>query len=104
MPFSQAKAICQSNGAILPEPRTEAMRTLMRQSPDFPDYFWLGLTDIANDGQYVWESDNSIASDIDWEDRYPLEKESYDCVIRGPSGWFNEMCSWTSSIVCQKRE
>ena len=104
MNFSDAKAFCQSKGAILPEPRTQAMRTLMRQSEDFPEFFYLGLTDIANEGQFVWETDNSPVSDFDWEEGYPKGREYYDCVKSGTTGWRDRKCSVYYSIVCQKRE
>ena len=80
------------------------MRTLMRQSDDFPLFYWLGLTDIANEGQYVWESDNSIASDIDWAEGFPLARDGEDCVRRCSDGWCDRKCSAQLYIVCQMRE
>ena len=104
MTFSSAKKFCQSKGAILPEPRTESMRNLMRQSEDFPYYFWLGLTDIANEGQYVWESDNSTVSDFDWKEGFPLGGKDHNCVLRSSTGWRDLDCSRPCYIFCQKRE
>ena len=104
MTFSQAKSVCEDKGAFLPEPRTEAMRNLMRQSLDFPKLFYLGLTYIADKRQYVWATDNATVSNFDWKDGHPRGRKSDDCVRRGPDGWCDRSCLKGYYIVCQKRE
>ena len=100
----EAKAVCQEKGAFLPEPRTQAMRNLMRQARDFPSKFYLGLTDAGHKGQYVWVTDKSPVSDFDWKQGYPAGKYG-DCVLRmHRDGWRDVYCGLVYYIVCQKRK
>ena len=101
--FTEATAACHSMGAFLPEPRTEALQNVMK-SDFFPRYFWLGLTDVDNEGQFVWETDKTPVSWTNWKTNEPSGRTDYDCVrnVYQSTYWQDFKCVWTYPYVCQK--
>ena len=58
------KQICESNGAILPEPRDEQENSFLVDLNT--DMFLLGMTDQVSEGQWVWNSDGSPVTWYNW--------------------------------------
>ena len=69
------------------------------------------MTDQANEGTFVWESDKSQLSYENWYDKEPNQQGNEDCVhIRTNQncGWNDFKCSQTklggyaNTALCQK--
>ncbi|XP_070546619.1 uncharacterized protein [Ptychodera flava] len=65
--------------------------------------FWIGLSDIAEEGVYRWY-DDSIASYYHWVDGEPTNEPESDCVkldFGNDHKWNDEPCSDKYSYICQ---
>jgi len=69
---------------------------------------WVGLGDLANEGQFVWVDGSSLNPDIPtWG---PKEPDNVDADVVGPAhcvdmapldGWRDESCSDTHAFICE---
>lgn len=64
--------------------------------------YWIGLTDEAVEGTFVWD-DGSKLEYSGWNIGEPNDyRAAEDCVqIRKGGGWNDISCSYTSPFVCQ---
>ncbi|XP_063442715.1 perlucin-like protein [Mytilus trossulus] len=56
---------------------------LWTKRPTAQSYFWIGLTDIENEGNFTWNIDNTVASYTQWASGYGKLSETYDAVAWG---------------------
>lgn len=66
-------------------------------------YYWIGLTDIENEGNFTWNIDNTVASYTQWASGYGKVSETYDVVAWGwKDGWFDYPPSYKYGYICQR--
>ena len=67
---------------------------------------WIGLNDIANEGSFVYNSDQSSISWANWRDSQPNNVGGgQDCVAANRNGngkWDDDKCDDLKSFVCEK--
>ena len=94
--------------AYLPEPRSEGeyniLLNFVTNSVGYGYQFWLGATDSANEGTWVWQSDGEVMSFDNW-DPYETNTENKNCFYMYTSDGFWRYCNciWRQSIICQKK-
>jgi len=103
MNYDDAQQFCADNGGFLAEPRskkeTKIINNKIEKHADGTNY-WIGLTDRANEGTFVWGSDNAVATYTNWNGREPNNwGRKEDCAhIRT-----NKNNEWNDS-VCDRKE
>ena len=106
--YEQAVAYCSSIGGFLAEPRSQSDTTAILLL-DFMStgYFWIGLSDLKNEGEFRWESNTDAPSYSNWRSGEPNNfKGNEDCVAWcdcvGKRGWNDIMCGDKNFALCQK--
>ena len=86
MTWFEAKDHCQRKGAKLVEIDSEEENTALAEKINNRGYternmnFWIGLTDVDNEGVWKLASDNSIATYLNWGDGQPNNlRDNEDC-------------------------
>ncbi len=111
MTWDGARVTCQKAfGAKLAEPRNDyECKALMK--PALGSWFWLGMTDYAIEGRFVYASDNSLVypKSACW---YPEANQGYqrhirksqDCIwaYKKHAHWDDIRCNYRASFLCEK--
>ena len=86
--FVEATVDCQQLGGFLVEPRSDEISFAMKFNDFRPNPFFIGLKDNANNGDFLWQTDNSALSYVDWEEGQPNNwaGEQHCVQITGMSG------------------
>merc|ERR1711962_158530 len=108
-----ADKFCKQSGGMLAEPRSveesELIDGLMVDKS--ADVAWIGLTDLWDEGIFLWDSDYSEPYYTNWATNKPSGFDDHDCVNTwstknqwGYRGWFDDPCSGNlyPYAVCQK--
>ena len=69
--------------------------------------FWIGMSDLATQGTYAWDTSTSTFTYRFWATNEPSSKVGEDCVNidSGPDRfWRNSQCTDTKFPLCQKGE
>jgi len=110
--FYNADKFCKEHGGFLAEPRTPEETNLIELLVLPEEDYWIGLTDVAEEGTFVWVSDFSAPEYTNWGPGQPDdENNNEDCVLLwSKSGlqWNDDLCTLTSwdsigrHALCQK--
>lgn len=130
--WAGADRLCRKNGTQLVEPRSSAQMVELQAAvltalePSSFVSYWIGLSDRAREGSFVWSSDNSTASYSNWATSEPnnscgsaslylcwLQNGQcrYECmpgedcaeVKKDDGSWNDEACFNRRSFVCSER-
>jgi len=117
MDWFAAEQHCQYLGGYLPENVDSELEEILEEyillngGEDVID-FWLGATDISNEGHWIWIHSVTHVSEFFWVDGQPLCPDgTYACncmllrAIAGnesDSGWGDANCTQNHPVVCQK--
>ena len=116
--YEEAKALCQADGHELFMPKTrdmynEAVKAVLQgviehEVSEHVNYVWLDLTDLAEEGAYVWGDQEPVGWAI-WDKGQPenLNDVGIDCVSiftyeEYVNPWRVSRCSMLGSYLCQK--
>lgn len=113
--WHNGKALCESMGMTLAEPRTAAENNLLttgapssyiggrRQPYDTVTETW----DVSDPtyNTWVWDTDGALASPTHWSGGEPNNSGGYEpCMQMYTSGRWNDLgCNYSLQIVCQQR-
>ena len=106
--YDDARANCEAMGRKLPEPKSaEEDDEIVELAKSYNmDAFWIGVDDLAEEGVFKYESDESPVTYTDWQPGMP---DNYDnnehCVeISGLLNyrWNDQDCSAVLPSVCEK--
>ena len=110
MNFTQATEYCRSMDAILAEPKTEEEHGVIHdyaKSLDTVILIWLGATDSASEGTWVWQSDDEPLTYDKWADCCPRGDGRHCLVMSVPTGLFiDQLCSHSQDsydFLCQRK-
>ena len=106
--------ICDTHGGFLPEPRGEADNQFLNSLAT--DSFFLGMTDTADEGQWVWDSDGSPVTWTNWIFEEPNGGRGENCVMmfrqfmsdsngHRTDGWNDLPCQSNEnrgSLICER--
>ncbi|CAH1256308.1 VCAN [Branchiostoma lanceolatum] len=107
--YRDAKDLCASHGAHLALPKDREANWLMMQMLRYvgrPDV-WIGLTDVEEEGTFVWDDGEELGGFSDWKGDEPNNRAGgSDCVrmIWATKGktWTDQPCSKYYSVICEK--
>ena len=108
--YDDARANCEAMGRKLPEPKSaEEDDEIVELAKSYNmDAFWIGVDDLAEEGVFKYESDESPVTYTDWQPGMP---DNYDnnehCVQIYNYGnpeyhWNDQDCSAVLPSVCEK--
>ena len=102
-PFLDAEKLCQKFGGFVVEPRTQTLNDIVKSFVSSNVRTYIGLTDIDTEGNFVWQTDKSIANYTDWKQSEPNGQRRENCVIihRDTMGWHDVDCNRPLDYVCQ---
>ncbi|XP_062606562.1 perlucin-like protein [Saccostrea cucullata] len=104
--WTDADSVCQGFNSILAEPRTEAeSKFLINQAYSLGGAFWIGLTDIAEEGIWVYSSDQRNITIKDFAENEPNHGKAGNCLHLWPDfrgQWADNPCSGRSKFICEK--
>ena len=66
--------------------------------------YWLGITDLAIEGDYIYASDSSYLNSTYWHATEPTGKPSENCVVMRDTylgHWDDVQCSIEAGFVCE---
>ena len=64
--------------------------------------YWIGATYVAEDGTFIWTSDNSTVGFVNWYPGEPSNSNGEDCVaICRNEHWSDYRCNVKFPYICQ---
>ncbi|XP_022331274.2 C-type lectin domain family 17, member A-like [Crassostrea virginica] len=108
--WSDASTFCQSFGAKLAEPQTSADIAFLSgeiQAFGGPSDYWVGITDLMVENQFVYDSSITPIHGHNWGPNEPNGHRGENCVII--SGYFHGKyadvdCHSTRKFICERVE
>uniref|UniRef100_A0A8D0GVB6 C-type lectin domain family 3 member A n=1 Tax=Sphenodon punctatus TaxID=8508 RepID=A0A8D0GVB6_SPHPU len=105
--FHEANEDCIAKGGTLAIPRdndeTNALRDYGKQSlPGVVD-FWLGVTDMVNEGKFV-DVNGMVLNYFNWDRSQPKGGKRENCVLFSQSAqgkWVDEVCRTVKKYICE---
>lgn len=69
-----------------------------------PDTYWIGLTDVQEEGTYIWMTSRTMPEYTNWEDGEPNNFHmNENCVeIRMDGTWNDDVCHSYNRYICEK--
>ena len=114
MNYADAQLNCQNrfgnHGGKLFEPRRANTNQLVSAAAanflsGIYDDFWLGMNDLATQGQYVYASDGETILSGMWNDKQPSAANeqcvAYWEMAQYGGKWFDRPCDWLSFSICE---
>ena len=66
------------------------------------EYVWLGSSDVATEGSFVWLSNGDALTYTRWETGQPNNYRNQDCVVFNfKLDWNDAPCSNRRNYICQ---
>jgi len=112
--YDDANQYCKKQGARLFEPRSKTINKLVFDKS--VEVFrgvgetWIGINDIATEGEFVFTSSGEKVSVFIWSIGYIngvfTFKDRKDCVLFGYNSdhnekWYEKKCSWRNYFICE---
>merc|ERR1711884_322563 len=93
---------CWGQGAYLAEIKSKEEEDLVDPHLITGVGYWLGLSDYATEGRYVWDESHEVAQYINWAPGQPDSNGGdHDCIFKTyddpgwpAQGWYDGHCSW----------
>ncbi|XP_078578923.1 uncharacterized protein LOC144863535 [Branchiostoma floridae x Branchiostoma japonicum] len=107
--YAGARSACRAVGASLAMPKDQATNNfLFNQLTTYPtgsSFTWFGLTDLAQEGTFVWEDGTPLTGWSNWNPGNPDDHQSdEDCAhwyIPNGYKWNDRSCSISQYFVCE---
>ncbi|GAB6032981.1 Fc fragment of IgE, low affinity II, receptor for (CD23) [Chamberlinius hualienensis] len=98
---------CKSKGAELAHPSTKEKDTQLINyvNKNFPtiEYWWIGGSDLAEEGIWTWTHDNSRISFTNWLKGQPDNGGKHEhCLHYGKSSWNDWICDIQAQYICEQ--
>ncbi|XP_035696427.1 low affinity immunoglobulin epsilon Fc receptor-like [Branchiostoma floridae] len=105
--YADARSACQAAGGSLAMPKDQATNDFLRNQltryPSGSDA-WFGLTDLAQEGTWVWEDGTPLTGWSNWAPGEPNGGSAENCAHwHGSYGykWNDRRCSHSQYYVCE---
>lgn len=100
-----AGATCITFSGKLAEPRTQsAANYITGKSHQLHDSFWIGISDLNVEGEWIYPSDHAPVSLNHWAPSEPNSKENENCGLTWfplNSLWGDYTCAAAERYVCE---
>nr|XP_011426601.2 perlucin-like protein [Crassostrea gigas] len=104
--WGAASSYCQAFRAKLAEPRSvQEAHFLSVMTYPVGGLYWIGVTDIAVEGDWIFASDSSYVNSSYWHSTEPSGKPLENCVVMRDTFlgyWDDVLCSTEAGFVCEK--
>ncbi|XP_019619708.1 PREDICTED: collectin-10-like [Branchiostoma belcheri] len=103
--YDEARQTCAADGGLLAMPRDNVTNTFIHNLGGGAGIRWIGLTDLGNEGQFVYEDGQNLASSgySNWHPGEPNDAHKGEhCVMMFNSmhGWNDAICSLARGFIC----
>lgn len=100
----QASSACSKDGGKLYEPRNKSNYLKVMNEAGFNN-IWLGINDVAQEGKFIYQSDNSelLLNDY-WAFKLKYNGDIYDCILGSrihSYKLYNQNCGYPENYVCE---
>ncbi|CAG2199728.1 unnamed protein product [Mytilus edulis] len=105
--WNDAKIICENKDGMLAEVKSSCEKDFLKTTATaFALSFWLGGTDIQNEGDWIWASSQTVLTFDDWTVDAPNNRfgNEHCLAIRKLNGfqWNDDDCSSSFRFICEK--
>merc|ERR1711973_172538 len=97
--FFHAQEYCWEQGGYLAEIDTPEESEAVMGIISLELNYWIGLTDFADDGRWIWQESHQVANWTNWQEGEPNNLGGQDCVImeqRYDHRWDDVYCDYTT--------
>jgi surface protein len=105
LPWADASAACQAAGQQLATVQSAEQNALLLAAARGNNEVWIGGTDAASEGTWVWSPSNTPLSYTNWYPGEPNNSGGEDCLEfqsnRLEKQWNDEGCTSKRKYVCQ---
>uniref|UniRef100_A0A3P8QR91 C-type lectin domain-containing protein n=1 Tax=Astatotilapia calliptera TaxID=8154 RepID=A0A3P8QR91_ASTCA len=97
--WDASRTVCRTQGGDLVK---------IDSSEDYVIYFWIGLTDSAEEGRWLWVDGSPLNERLtfwffhepdDWTEE---DSDGEDCARMEPMYWFDKSCKARERSICEK--
>ena len=102
--FTDAETSCESFGGRLAEPRNQEQFDALAAFSTQANIFWLGATDLLQEGLWLWSSDNTTVDlELFWNHNEPNNQGSSgeQCLQFRNSGLNDDGCNARFPYACE---
>nr|WCD23706.1 C-type lectin [Glycymeris yessoensis] len=108
---TDAENFCRTQAGYLAEPTVEGINTFLketlRQDSGSDENYWIGGTDLTEEGQWHWLHSGKCFSYTDWYAGEPNDLEGEDCnhfSAYFDYQWNDSDCSIKEFFICEKKQ
>lgn len=102
--WKEAKITCEQFGGHLVTIEDKAEDNFIESFiQDRNTYTWMGASDLAEEGKWLWVTDIPFNTSLylNWRRPGPNNKNNEDCMDWSFSGWNDNTCSRKLNFVCE---
>ncbi|XP_052708108.1 fibropellin-1-like isoform X2 [Crassostrea angulata] len=102
--WQSARSSCLQLGGNLVTISNSGIQTfLLNLCGTTSSLYWIGLNDISNEGDFVWDGTSTPFSYSNWWPGEPNDSGGDDCIfISAGNQWFDHNCDVNLSFICQR--
>ncbi|XP_030597021.1 hepatic lectin-like [Archocentrus centrarchus] len=112
-PWNESRADCRAEGGDLVkidsrEEQSFLRKIIQQKMKGDEDRFWMGLTDSAAEGSWVWVDSSPLNESLTFwssnepDDRREEDPDGEDCGRMGPMNWSDKSCKSPQRSICAK--
>ncbi|XP_039876044.1 C-type lectin domain family 4 member M-like isoform X1 [Simochromis diagramma] len=107
--WDASRTVCRTQGGDLVKIDSSEEQNFLRTTiQQIRRYFWIGLTDSAEEGRWLWVDGSPLNERLtfwffhepdDWTEE---DSDGEDCARMGPMYWFDKSCKAHGRSICEK--
>uniref|UniRef100_A0A3P8QSY9 C-type lectin domain-containing protein n=1 Tax=Astatotilapia calliptera TaxID=8154 RepID=A0A3P8QSY9_ASTCA len=111
--WDASRTVCRTQGGDLvkidsSEEQSFLRTTIQQITGSYVIYFWIGLTDSAEEGRWLWVDGSPLNERLtfwffhepdDWTEE---DSDGEDCARMEPMYWFDKSCKARERSICEK--
>ena len=102
MPWSEARETCQKYGGDLASIlNVEEYISVLRIMKSAQHAFYIGFTDSAVEGKFIWCDGSNPSSFLNWRKGEPNDYRGEDCTVQTLTGWVDVDCRSAREFICK---
>ncbi|XP_018947515.2 CD209 antigen-like protein C [Cyprinus carpio] len=101
--WTESRRYCRERAADLIIINNTEEQDFVKNISGSSGYFWIGLTDIEEEGRWKWVDGSTLTSEF-WESGQPnnYQGQEEDCALIHSPGWADFPCDYTYKWICEK--
>ncbi|CAH7283171.1 RGD1564571 [Phodopus roborovskii] len=102
LPWKDAVNACEEVGAQLVVIKSDEEQGFLKQTSKKKGYAWMGLSDMKQEGQWLWVDGSPLKWRKYWAPKEPNNLVDEDCADFSDNGWNDNLCSLEKLWICKK--